>query len=217
MVNVPPTMNRSRPIKMKIWAASMESNKYRRAPMHRSRMPRDKTLGIKGFFSRKVILYILASLLIVVGVYYIPDYFFLERMTADHTAFLLNALGVPVQSRAVGHRAFINEIQIVKDCTGIQVLAVFLGLLIPLPKASLRKKVFTILILSTILYGANLLRIGLEFWLVYFNILPWTLAHYPLSLLLGVLGVLFLILVTDHFLPEFGDFIIYVKQGAQRK
>jgi len=180
-------------------------------------MPSKKTLDVKEFSSRNVILYILTAAAIGLIVYYVPDYFFLERTTADHTAFLLNAVGVNVQSKAVGNTALLNEIQIVKDCTGIQVLAVFLGLLIPLPNASLKKKLLTLIILSTILYVANVLRIALEVWLVYFDVLPWMFAHYPLSLLLGIFGMSLLVLTTDRLLPEFGDFIYDVAQRARRK
>jgi len=215
MLNIPPITNRNNPIRMKISATIMEFNKYRNAPTHRSKMPSKKTLEIKETSPRHAILYILAALVIILMVYYIPDYFFLERTTADHTAFLLNTLGVNVQSKIVGNNAFINEIQIVKDCTGIQVLAVFLGLLIPLPNASFKKKLLTLIVLSALLYVANVLRIALEFWLIYFDILPWTLAHYPLSLLLGILGVLILVFVTDRLLPEFGNFIFHVIQWTK--
>ena len=215
MLNTPPTTNSNSPIKMKISAASIKSNKYRNAPTHRSRMPSKKSLEIKDFSPRNAVVYILTALAIVLIVYYIPDYFLLEKTTADHTALLLNAIGINVESKAIDHTAFLNEIQIVKDCTGIQVSAVFLGLLIPLPKASLRKKLFTLSILSAILYVANVLRIALEFWLVYFDVLPWILAHYPLSLLLGILGVLLLVIVTDRLLPEFGNFILYITQKVK--
>jgi len=193
----------------------MKLNKYRAAPTHKSKMLNKKILETKDISPRNIILYILTALLIVLIIYYVPDYFFLERTTADHTAFLLNAVGVDVQSKAVGDKAFLNEIEIVKDCTGIQVIAVFLGLFIPLPNASLKKKLLTLFVLSVILHVANVLRIALEFWLVHFDVLPWTLVHYPLSLLFGILGVLFLVLVTDRLLPEFGNFIFYITKKAK--
>jgi hypothetical protein len=62
------------------------------------------------------------------------------------------------------------------------------------------------------------LRIVLEFSLLYFNILPWSLAHYPLSLLLGVIGVLVLVFVTDRLLPEFEQFFLSLtRNGSIRK
>lgn len=57
------------------------------------------------------------------------------------------------------------------------------------------------------LYVANLFRVVLEYWLVYNGILPWSLAHYPLSLVLGVVGMFFLVTLADKLMPEFGDII----------
>ena len=78
------------------------------------------------------------------------------------------------------------------------------------PNTPLKKKALTLVIVSTLLYVANVLRIALEFSLVYLNILPWFLAHYPLSLLLGITGVVILVFVTDRLLPEFGNFLFNV-------
>jgi exosortase/archaeosortase family protein len=202
-----PTTKKTTPNKTKISAKSIILNKYRIAPIHRSSMPSNSVLDAKSISSGNLILYVSAAIMIILTIYYIPDYFFLEKATADHTALFLNAIGISVQSTAFGNAAFISEIQIVKDCTGIQVLAVFLGLIVPLPNASLKKKAVSLLVVSSILYSANVIRIALEFWLVYFGILPWSLAHYPLSLALGIVGVLLLVLVTNRFLPEFGNFI----------
>jgi exosortase/archaeosortase family protein len=94
----------------------------------------------------------------------------------------------------------------------VQVIAAFVGMLIPIPNAPLKKKLLTLAVVSASLYVANVVRIALEFSLVYLNLLPWALAHYPLSLLLGVLGVFILVLVTDRLLPEFGDFVLNARR-----
>lgn len=170
-------------------------------------MPMGSTLGIKESSPRYISLYIFLAITIVLLIYYIPDYFFLEKITADHSAFLLNMFGVDVQSKISDHQAFIGNIQIVRDCTGIQVIAVFLGLVLPLPKVSLKRKVLTLGILCVIIYATNTLRVVIEFWLVYEGILPWSLAHYPLSLTLGIIGVFFLVMIADRLMPEIGDFV----------
>ncbi|MFH0748701.1 MAG: hypothetical protein V1915_02115, partial [Candidatus Bathyarchaeota archaeon] len=105
---------------------------------------------------------------------------------------------------------YLADIKVVKDCTGVQVIAVFFGMLLPTPNAPMKKKLLTLMIVSICLYVANVLRIALEFSLVYLNILPWFLAHYPLSLLLGITGVVILVFVTDRLLPEFGNFLFNV-------
>jgi exosortase/archaeosortase family protein len=200
-------MSRTRPIKTQICASSARFIRYKTAPIDRSKMPSSKALEIKSNPPRKIIPYLVAAAIIVMTVYYLPNYFFLEKATADHAASLLNSLGMQVQERSIGSSVFLANIQIVKECTGVQVIAVFLGLLIPLPNAPLKKKLLTLVVVSTILYAANVLRIALEFWLVYLSVLPWYLAHYPLSLLLGIIGVFVLVLVTDRLLPEFGNFL----------
>jgi exosortase/archaeosortase family protein len=188
----------------------MRFNRYKEAPIHRSKMPSNKALETKNYPPRNIIPYIAAAAIIILVIYYLPNYLFLERATADHTALLLNSLGMSVQMKVINESVFLDDIKIVKDCTGVQVIAVFFGLLIPLPKAPLKKKFLTLVIISTFLYVANVLRIALELCLIYLNVLPWFLAHYPLSLLLGIIGVFTLVFVTDKLLPEFGDFILNV-------
>ncbi|MEJ2242648.1 MAG: archaeosortase/exosortase family protein [Candidatus Bathyarchaeota archaeon] len=156
---------------------------------------------------RILFVYLAVATIIILVVYYFPNYFFLEKAVAHNTAFLLNSLGIHVETNIISGNVFLSNVKIVKDCTGVQVVAVFLGLLLPVPTVSWKKKLVTLLFLSTILYGANILRIALEFSLFYLGILPWNLVHYPLSFLLGVMGVFFLVIVTDRLMPQFKDFL----------
>jgi exosortase/archaeosortase family protein len=211
---MPVAIERQSPIKTQICPASTRSNKYKAAPIPRSKMPSSKTLETKNHLPRKIVPYIAAVASIILIIYYLPNYFFLEKATADHTAFLLNVFGMSVQTHVVGENVFLANIKLVKDCTGVQVIAVFFGLLLPIPHAPLKKKLFTLATISACLYGANVLRIALEFSLIYLNVLPWCLAHYPLSLLLGIIGVLILVLATDRLLPEFGDFLLIVTHSS---
>jgi exosortase/archaeosortase family protein len=175
-----------------------------------NKMPSSKMLETKNNPLRKIFLYVLAAAIIILITYYLPNYFFLEKAIADHTAFLLNVIGIRVQTNVIGENVFLANIKIVKDCTGVQVIAVFCGILLPFPDAPWKKKLLTLGVVSAILYAANVLRIAFEFSLVYFDILPWFLAHYPLSLLLGIIGVLLLVFVTDRLLPEFANFLLNV-------
>jgi len=206
-----PTMNRVSPAKIQICATTIRSNRYKEAPIHRTKMPISKALETINRSPHKIILYFIVAAIIILAVYYVPNYFFLEKATAEHTAFLLGTFGIHVQTRVVNGSVFLENIKIVKDCTGIQVIAVFLGLIIPVRNAPLKKKILSLAILSVLLYAANLLRIGLEFSLVYLDVLPWALAHYPLSLLLGIIGVFLLVFVANRLMPEFGDFLFNVR------
>jgi exosortase/archaeosortase family protein len=166
------------------------------------KMPRKETR------LRDLIIYLSVMLALSASLYYLPNYFILEKITADHSAMLLNWIGIPAASRTVDGRAFVNEFEIERMCTGIQVTAIFAGILIPFPKIAWRRKATAIASVAVIIYFANIGRIALEVWLLYAGILPWYLAHYPTGLILGIFSVAFLVIVLDHFIPEIGDYSI---------
>jgi exosortase/archaeosortase family protein len=157
---------------------------------------------------RDVVVYVFLMGVLSASLYYLPDYFILEKITADHSAMLLNWIGIPAASHAVGSRAYVNEFEIERMCTGIQVTAIFAGILIPFPKIVWRRKATAIASVAVLIYFANIGRIALEVWLLYNGILPWYLAHYPTGLILGIFSVAFLVIVLDHFIPEIGDYAI---------
>jgi exosortase/archaeosortase family protein len=166
-----------------------------------SRPPRETRL-------RDIAFYVTAMVILSVCFYYLPNYFFLEKVTADHSAVLLNWMGIPAVSHAMDGQAFVNEFEIERMCTGVQVTAIFAGILIPFPKITWRRKATAIASVAVIIYFANIGRIALEVWLLYAGILPWYLAHYPTGLILGIFSVALLVIVLDHFIPEIGDYSI---------
>ena len=137
-----------------------------------------------------------------------------EKMTADHSAALLNWIGIPAASLVRDGRAFVNEFEIERMCTGIQVTAVFAGILVPFPNISWKRKAIAIGSVLILVYFANIGRIALEVFLLYKGILPWYLAHYPTGLILGVFSVAFLVLVLDMFIPEIGDYAVRLVESV---
>ena len=157
---------------------------------------------------RAIVVYVFVMVALSASFYYLPNYFILEKITADHSAALLNWIGVPATSHVMNGRAFVNEFEIERMCTGIQVTAIFAGILLPFPKIAWRRKAIAIVSVAVLIYFANIGRIALEVWLLYTGILPWYLAHYPTGLILGVFSVAFLVIVLDYFIPEIGDYTI---------
>ena len=153
---------------------------------------------------------------IAIGLYYIPNYFLLEKMTADHSAVIMELIGMKATVWVQGNSVFLNQFEIERMCTGVQVMTVFLGVLVALPKVALKKRVLAFVVVAASVYFANIGRIVLEIWLLYSGILPWSLAHYPTGLLLGVLSVAFLVIVADHFIPEIGDMAYSALGGFRR-
>ncbi len=162
-----------------------------------------------------ITLYIVLALTLTSIVYYLPNYFFLERIIADHSTTILQFSGLDVQLNVYGEKAFINDIRVVRECTGIQAIAVFMGLILPLPKVSWKRKGSVLIAIFPFVYISNLLRVVFEYWLLAKEILPWHLIHYPLSLLLGVIGVFLLVLISDKLMPQFGEFIFDAAQRAR--
>ena len=75
-------------------------------------------------------------------------------------------------------------------------------------------KILAIIVVTIMLFVANVLRVVYEIWLVYMGILPWELAHYPMSFVLGVVGVFILcivaIVLVPGFIETFEDMIYYL-------
>lgn len=153
---------------------------------------------------------------ISLAVYYLPNYFLYEQFTAEHSAILLGLIGIKANVWYDSGRVFLNQFEIQRMCTGVQVIAVFLGLVVSVPKVALKKRALTFGVVATSVYFANIGRIALEVWLLYSGVLPWSLAHYPTGLILGVFAVAFLIIVADHFIPEIGDLAFSTFDGFLR-
>jgi exosortase/archaeosortase family protein len=153
---------------------------------------------------------------IAIILYYVPDYFFLERITAEHSAVLMELIGIKATVWTQGNAVFLNQFEVERMCTGIQVTAIFLGILVGLPKAAIKKRILAFGVVAIGVYFANVARIAFEIWLLYSGTLPWSLAHYPTGLLLGVISVAFLVVVADRFLPEVGDLAFSALDGFRR-
>ena len=153
---------------------------------------------------------------IALALYYIPNYWFLENLTAQHSAMVMNMIGMKATVWYQGNDVYVNQFDVQRMCTGVQVVTVFLGIIVALPRTALKKKALAFGIIAISVYLANIGRIILEIWLLYSGTLPWSLAHYPTGLILGVFAVAFLVVVADHFMPAIGDMALSTLDGFRR-
>ena len=153
---------------------------------------------------------------IALAIYYIPNYWFLENWTAQHSAVVMNMVGMKATVWYQGTNVFVNQFEVERMCTGVQVIAVFLGIIVALPRTAVKKKILAFGIIAVSVYFANIGRIVLEIWLLYSGLLPWSLAHYPTGLILGVFAVAFLVVVADHFMPAIGDMALSALDGFKK-
>ncbi|MGA2627781.1 MAG: exosortase/archaeosortase family protein [Candidatus Bathyarchaeia archaeon] len=150
------------------------------------------------------------------ALYYIPNYWFLENLTAQHSAMVMNMIGMKATVWYQGNEVYVNQFDVQRMCTGVQVITVFLGIIVALPRTALKKKVLAFGIIAVSVYLANIGRIVLEIWLLYSGTLPWSLAHYPTGLILGIFAVAFLVVVADHFMPVIGDMALSALDGYRK-
>jgi exosortase/archaeosortase family protein len=154
---------------------------------------------------------------IAIVLYYLPNYYAYEDMIARNSAALMQLVGIKAIVWSRGNRVFLNEFEIERMCTGVQVITVFLGIIVAIPKVSLKKRILAFTVVAVSVHLANVGRIALEIWLLYNGVLPWSLAHYPTGLILGIFSVAFLIVAADFFIPEIGDLAISLLDGFRRR
>ncbi len=170
---------------------------------------------------RVLVLYLIIAVTITLLVYFLPQPFILAIPTAVVSAVTLTWIGIPsvalvdwISGIVYVYVNGFQYYQIVRECTGIQVIAVFMGLILPLPRGEWSRKILAVIVVTILLFTANVARVVFEIWLVYMGILPWELAHYPMSFVLGVVGVFILcivaILLVPGFIETFEDMIYYL-------
>jgi len=165
---------------------------------------------------KDLVIYLSLAIAITLIVYYIPNYYYLKSSIASISSSILSILDLSAPIQHIEGHVILGNYEIVRECTGIQVMAVFLGLILPLPKTSWRKKTFSLIVMGTLLYVSNLFRVVLEIWLVENKILPYSIAHYPLSLIMGIIGVFFLVLINNSIIPEFGNYIFSIVKKLEK-
>lgn len=154
---------------------------------------------------------------IAIAAYYLPNYYLYEKLIAENSAALMQLIGIKPTIWTHGSQVFLNQFEIQRMCTGVQVMAVFLGVVAAVPKVPLRNRILAFSVVVVSIHLANIARIAFEIWLVYNGILPWSLVHYPTGLILGVFSVAFLIVAADYFVPQIGDMAFSLVDGAKTR
>lgn len=154
--------------------------------------------------------YLVSFATVASAIYYLPNYAWLESATAYHSALIMRLFGIPAVVKITQAGVQLNEFLVDKPCTGIQVVATFAGILIPLPRLGWVKKALGLVVVAVAVYLANIARIVIQLWVFYARIFDWTVIHGPGGVALGIISVTFLVLLVDRFVPEFGDFVFSV-------
>mgnify|MGYP001026403807 CR=1 FL=1 len=154
--------------------------------------------------------YLVAFATIASVIYYLPNYAWLEYWTAYHSELVMRMFGMRATTTVTPAGTLLNEFLIDRPCTGIQVVATFAGILLPLPKLTWFKKALGLILVVVGVYLANIARIAIQLWVYYAGLFDWTSIHGPGGVALGIISVTLLVILLDRFVPEFGDFIFSV-------
>ena len=164
-----------------------------------------------------VSLYLAAATTIAIVLYYLPNYYLYEKIVAENSAALMRLIGIRSIIWTHGSQVFLNQFEIQRMCTVVQVMAVFLGIIVAVPRVPLKKRILAFTVVAVSVHLANVGRIAFEIWLVYNGILPWSLVHYPTGLILGVFSVALLIVAADYFIPQIGDLAFSLIDGPRAR
>jgi exosortase/archaeosortase len=100
---------------------------------------------------------VIASTIAIV-LYYLPNYYLYEKLVAENSAILMQLIGIKSTIWTQGNRVFLNEFEIQRMCTGVQVMAVFLGILVAVPKVALKKRILVFSVVAVSVHMANIGR-----------------------------------------------------------
>jgi len=161
--------------------------------------------------------YLAVASTVAIVLYYLPNYYLYEKIVAENSGVLMQFIGIKSIIWTHGNQVFLNQFEIQRMCTGVQVMTVFLGLIVAVPKVPLKKRILAFSVVAVTVHFVNVGRITFEIWLVYNGILPWSLVHYPTGLILGIFSVAVLIVAADYFIPQIGDFAFSLIDGLRAR
>jgi archaeosortase A (PGF-CTERM-specific) len=139
------------------------------------------------------------------------------EMVAAQTTGLLNIFGLEAISN--GPFVYYNNfpIRIIFSCTAVQSMVLFVGMIIPLKGASVKRKTYGLLITVPPIYVLNLIRTSSVVYLAGANICSVELAHNILGKAGSLIALVVFAFIIFRILPELYDEIICIIDLPKRK
>ncbi|MGD2249844.1 MAG: exosortase/archaeosortase family protein [Candidatus Methanofastidiosia archaeon] len=149
--------------------------------------------------------YILKASIIAVLVYGAARVLPAEEITSLVTANVLTWWGVPAVSYQESGRVYLEYLYISIDCTALEVVAIFLGLILAVNTKWIQKIVFSVFVSGTV-FVANIARISVVYYLLEHGI-PWYIAHDIFSGGLAIAAGMLFLLVSEQYMPEINQYL----------
>jgi len=141
---------------------------------------------------------------IIAGIVYVGSRILpAERVTSDVTAAVLNFFGIVTESYEQAGRIYLEYLQISIDCTALEIIAIFLGLILAVKASRTRKVIFSVTGSSAV-FLANIARISVVYYLLEKGV-PWWIAHDLFSGGLSILAGMLFLVVSEQYLPQINE------------
>lgn len=141
-----------------------------------------------------------------------PLAFILRQIVASQSAMVLNVVtGEEVLVGGEGNLHIFyksSNLYLIFACTAVQAMVIFIGILAPLKKVSIKRRIFGGLVTIIPVYILNLMRNAMISYLVGNNITDFATAHNILAKAGALLTLIVLLLILIKIIPEVFDEII---------
>lgn len=149
------------------------------------------------------------ALLLYMGFSFLP----LEKITSDVTADVLTLSGISAVSYEQQGRVYLEYLHISIDCTALEIIAVFLGLILAVKSPLSRRIIFSVTG-SFAVFFVNIFRIGIVYYLLEKGI-PWVLAHDLFSGSLSILAGMLFLMISERYLPQINENLYTLLDAAE--
>ncbi len=178
-----------------------------------------------------IILLAVGGPLLSLWIYYSNDYVWLQGITAQITIWSLNLI-TGMQNQAVyssfgnywylliqntaSPSQYLEPIEFETFCTGIQAIAIFVGVIVFIPHSIAKetskdiwpRKIKAIVAISILFYIVNIIRMWIQLYLYHIGY-SWDSVHYPISAASSFIAIVAVLLI-HKYVPEFIMSLIWI-------
>jgi archaeosortase A (PGF-CTERM-specific) len=155
--------------------------------------------------------------IIYFGIEFSPLQLWLREVVAIHSAWFLELVtGETVYVESVYFVYKSANIQLIFACTAVQAMVIFVGIILPLPKVDIKRKIIGLLITIIPVYILNFMRNALVTYLVGNDITDFNIAHNWIAKGGALITLIVLLLIVIKIIPEVFDEIIAITDLPKR-
>lgn len=139
-----------------------------------------------------------------------------ETVAAQSAWFLSIVTGEEVFVNGVHIGYKLAPIRIIFACTAVQAMVIFVGMILPLPKVEIKRKIYGLLLTILPVYVLNVMRNSLVIYLVGNDITDFSIAHNIIAKAGALISLIVLLFIVIKIIPEIFDEITSLTELPKR-